>query len=82
MTVDGVRLEMPNNRNVMADDHFKHKKTCKKPSFLHVSDELQLKALKSFKQTYFQSLSNQLWFQTVCLFSVDVQVNKSVLLYH
>ena len=27
MTVDGVRLEMPNNRNVMADDHFKHKKT-------------------------------------------------------
>ena len=27
---------------------------------LHVSDELQLKALKSFKQTYFQSLSNQL----------------------
>ena len=25
--VDGVRLELPNNRNVMADDHFKHKKS-------------------------------------------------------
>ena len=27
MKVDGVRLELPNNRNVMADDHFKHKKS-------------------------------------------------------
>lgn len=27
MTVDGVRLELPTNRNVMADNHFKDKKT-------------------------------------------------------
>lgn len=52
MRVNGVRLDFPNNRNVMADDHFRHRKTNGYDLMGNIALTIDLASWLKFKTAY------------------------------